>query len=82
MEIVRRRNKSPAARSVVGRRETLTSPGTMRRVYDPRSQRTIFASSRPKKRSREEIAGAKLTQRANGGYQQKQLDEGERLEAP
>ena len=70
MEIIRRRNKSPETRRLVERRETLARPGTMRRRYDPQSQRTIFAPSRPNKRSREEIAkiDAELTHRIGEGY--------------
>ena len=46
----------------------------MRIRYDPHTQRTIFASTRPNERSREKIAeiDAELLQRANrlgGGYQ-------------
>ena len=67
MEIIRRRNKSPETRRLVERREALARPGTMRRRYDPQSQRMIFTPSRPNKRSWEEIAelDAELTQRAN-----------------
>ena len=42
MEIIRRRNKSPETRRLVERREALARPGTMRRRYDPQSQRMIF----------------------------------------
>ena len=63
MEIIRRRR----SRRLVERREALAGPGTMRRRSDPQLQRTIFALSRPNKRSREEIAEIddELTQRAN-----------------
>ena len=49
-------------------------PDTLRRRYDHQTQRTVFAPSRPNKRSREEIAeiDAELIRRANrlgGGYQ-------------
>ena len=86
MEIIRRRNKSPETRRLVERREALARPGTMRRRYDPQSQRMIFTPSRPSKRSQEEIAeiDAELTQRANrigGGYQPIQEEEDE-PEAP
>ena len=82
MESIRRRNKITETRRLVERRETLTRPGTMRRRYDPQSQRTIFAHSRPNKRSREEIAeiDAELTHRANrigGGYQPIEIIEDE-----
>ena len=75
MEIIRRRNKSPEMRGLVGRRKALARPGTMRRRYDPQSQRMIFTPSRPNKRTREDIAeiDAALTPRANrigGGYLQ------------
>ena len=67
MEIIRRKNKSPETRRLVERREALARPRTMRRRYDPQSQRMIFTPSRPNKRSREEIAeiDVELTQRAN-----------------
>ena len=87
MEIIRRRNKSPETRRLVERREALAGPGTMRRRYDPQSQRMIFTPSRPNKRSREEIAeiDAELTQRANrigGGYRPIQEGEEDEPEAP
>ena len=73
MEIIRRRNKSPKTRRLVDLRNNLSKPGTLRRRYDPHTQRTIFAPTRPNKRSREEIAeiDAELIQRTNrlgGGY--------------
>ena len=73
IEFIRRKNESPETRRLVERRETLARPGTMRRRYDPQSQRTIFAPSTPNERSREEIAeiDEELTHRANridGGY--------------
>ena len=85
-EIIRRRNKSPETGRLVERREA--RPGTMRRRYDPESKRMIFTPSRPKKRSREEIAeiDAELTQRANrmgGGYRPiQEEEEEEEPEAP
>ena len=74
MDKIRRRNKSPETRRLVDQRIALSRPGTLRRRYDHQSQRTIFAPSRPNKRSREEIAeiDAELMRRANrlgGGYQ-------------
>ena len=74
MEIIRKRNKSPETRRLVELRNNLSRPGTLRRRYDPHTQRTIFAPTRPNKRSREEIAeiDAELLQRTNrlgGGYQ-------------
>ena len=74
MEIIRKRNKSPETRRLVELRNALSKPGTLRRRYDPHTQRTIFAPTRPNKRSREEIAeiDAELLQRSNrlgGGYQ-------------
>ena len=74
MEIIRRRNNSPETRRLVDQRIALSIPGTLRRRYDHQNQRTIFAPSRPNKRSREEIADidAELMRRANrlgGGYQ-------------
>ena len=73
MEIIRRRKKSPETRRLVDLRNNLSKPGTLRRRYDPHTQRTIFAPTRPNKRSREEIAeiDAELIQRTNrlgGGY--------------
>ena len=61
-------------------RNNLCRPGTLRRRYDHQTQRTIFAPSRPKKRSREEIAeiDAKHIRRANrigGGYQPIEIEE-------
>ena len=58
----------------MGRRETLARPRTLRRRYDPKSQRIIFAPSRPNKRCREEIAeidaeSAHRTNQIGGGYQ-------------
>ena len=73
MEKIQRRNKSPETRRLVELRNNLSKPGTLRRRYDPHTQRTIFAPTRPNKRSREEIAeiDAELIQRTNrlgGGY--------------
>ena len=56
MEIIRKRNKSPETRRLVELRNNLSRPGTLRRRYDPHTQRTVFAPTRPNKRSREEIA--------------------------
>ena len=58
----------------------------MRRRYDPHTQRTIFAPTRPNKRSREDIAekDAELVQRTNrleGGYQPL-TEEDEKTENP
>ena len=81
MEIFRRRNNSPETRRLVDQRIALSRPGTLRRRYDHKSQRTIFAPSRPNKRSREEIADidAELMRRANrlGGSYQPLQDETE-----
>ena len=73
MEIIRRRNNSPETRRLVEQRNGLSRPGTLRRRYDHYTQRTVFAPTRPKKRSREEIAeiDAEIMRRANrlgGGY--------------
>ena len=82
MEIIRKRNKSPETRRLVELRNNLSRPGTLRRRYDPLTQRTIFAPTRPNKRSREEIAeiDAELLQRTNrlgGGYQPLTEENGE-----
>ena len=74
MDIIRRQNNSPETRRLVEQRNALSRPGTLRRRYDHQTQRTVFAPSRPNKRSREEIAeiDAELIRRANrlgGGYQ-------------
>ena len=74
MEIIRRRNNSPETRRLVEQRNQLSRPGTLRRRYDQYTQRTVFALSRPNKRSREEIAeiDAQIMRRSNrlgGGYQ-------------
>ena len=74
MNIIQRRYKSPETHRLVELRIALSKPGTLRRRYDPHTQRTIFASTRPNKRSREEIAeiDAELLHRSNrlgGGYQ-------------
>ena len=73
MDIIRKRNKSPETRRLVELRNALSKPGTLRRRYDPHTQRTIFAPTRPNKRSREEIVeiDAELLQRTHrlgGGY--------------
>ena len=67
MEIKRKRIKSMETRTLVEQRNALSRPGTLRRRYDPRSQRTILVPSRSNKLSREEIAeiDAELLQRAN-----------------
>ena len=82
MEIFRKRNKSPETRRLVELRNNLSRPGTLRRRYDLHTQRTIFAPTRPNKRSREEIAeiDAELLQRTNrlgGGYQPLTEENGE-----
>ena len=75
MEIIRRRNNSPETRLLVEQRNQLSRPGTLRRRYTHQyTQRTVFAQSRPNKRSIEEIAeiDAEIMRRANrleGGYQ-------------
>ena len=78
MEINGRREKSPETRRLVERRLEIARPDMMRRRYDQNAQRTIRVPSRPKKRSREEIAeiDGELIQRANrlgGGYQPMQV---------
>ena len=67
MDIICRRNKSPGTRRLVELRNALSKPGTLKRRYDPHRQWTIFAPTRPNKRSQEEIAeiDAKLLQRTN-----------------
>ena len=82
METIRRGNKSPETRRLLERTETPARPETMRRRYDPQSQRTIFAPSKPNNKSREEIAeiDAELTHRADqigGGYQAMEIIEKE-----
>ena len=73
MEIIRRRNNSPETRRLVEQRNQLSRPGTLRRRYDQDTQRTVFAPSRPNKRSREEAEiKAQIMRRTNrleGGYQ-------------
>ena len=51
MEIIRKRNKNPETRRLVELRNNLSRPGTLRRRYDPHTQRTIVAPTRPNKRS-------------------------------
>ena len=73
MNIIRKRNKNPETRRLVDLRNALSKPGTLRRRYDPHTQRTIFAPTRPNKRSREEIAEIDVellqrTHRLGGGY--------------
>ena len=80
LDIIRRRNNSPETRRLVEQRNTLSRPRTLRRRYDHQTQRTIFAPSRPNKRSREEIAeiDAELIRRADrigGGYQPIEIEE-------
>ena len=60
---------------MIEQRNALSRPGDLRRRYDHRTQRTVFAPSRLNKRSREEIAeiNVDIMRRANklgGGYQQ------------
>ena len=74
MEIILRRNNSPETRRLIEQRNGLSRSGTLRRRYDHYTQKTVFAPSRPNKRSREEIAviDAEIMRRANrldGGYQ-------------
>ena len=66
MDIIRRRNNSPETRRLVEQRNALSRPGTLRRRFDHQTQRTVFAPSRPNKRSRQEIAeiDAELIRRA------------------
>ena len=73
MEIICRRNSSPEIRRLIVQRNELPRPRTLRRRYDHYTHRTVFAPSRPNKRSREEIAeiDAEIMRRANrlgGGY--------------
>ena len=86
MEIIRRRNNSPETRRLVEQRNQQSRPGTLRRRYYQYTQRTVFAPSRPNKRSREEIAeiDAEIMRRANrlrAGYQPltEEQDESEQL---
>ena len=74
MEIIRRRNNSPETHRLIDQRNALSRPGTLRRRYDHYTQRTVFAPTRPNKRSREKIAeiDAEIMRRTNrlgGGYQ-------------
>ena len=85
MNIIRRRNNSPETKRLIEQRNALSRPGTLRRRYDHQTQRTVFAPSRPNKRSREEIAeiDAEIMRRANrlgGGYQPKQEEPEENTE--
>ena len=88
MEVIRGKSKSWERRVLVERRETLARSVTMRNNYDPLSQRTTFAPSRPDKRSQKEIAeiDVELTHRANrlgGDYQPIEIiKEEEEMEAP
>ena len=66
---------SPETRKLIEQRNALSRPGALRRRYDHRTQRTVFAPYRLNKRSREEIAeiNVDIMRRANklgGGYQQ------------
>ena len=77
VDIIRRRNNSPETRRLIEQRNALSRPVTLRRRYDHQTQRTVFALSRPNKRSREVIAeiDAETMRRANrlgGGYEQMQ----------
>ena len=67
IEVIRRRRKSPRTLRLVERRLEISHPGTMRRYFDPNAQRQIWVSSRPNKRSREELAkiDGDLLNRAN-----------------
>ena len=74
VEITRDRTTQLFMSKINGQRKALSRPGTLRRRYDHQTQRTVFAPSRPNKRSKEEIAeiDAELIRRANrlgGGYQ-------------
>ena len=74
MVIIRRRRKSPETLRLVERRLEISRPGTMHQKFDLNAQRQIWVSSRPNKRSRQEIAeiDGELLTRANrfgGGYQ-------------
>ena len=86
MDIIRRRNKSPETGRLVQLRNALSKPGTLRRRYDPHTQRTIFAPTHPNKPSQEEIAeiDAELLQRTNrlGGSYQPLTEENEETENP
>ena len=53
MEIIHRRNNSPETRRLVEQRKGLSRPGTLRRRCDHYTQRTVFALTKPNKRSRE-----------------------------
>ena len=80
MHITRKKYNSPETRRLVEQRNALSRPATLRRRYDHQTQRTIFAPSRPNKRSTKEIAeiDAELIRRANtirGGYQPTKIEE-------
>ena len=82
MDIIKRRNNRPETRRLVKQRNALFRPGTLRRRYDQQTQTTIFAPSRPHKRSKQEIAeiDAELIRKANsigGVYQKIGIDEEE-----
>ena len=55
MEIRRGGNNSPKTRRKVEQRFALSRPGKLRSRYDPRTQRTVFVTSRQNKRSREKL---------------------------
>ena len=84
LDIIRKRNKSPETRRLVELRNALSKPGTLRRRYDPHTQRTIFAPTRPNKRSREEIAeiDAELLQRTHWGTYHPLTEDTEETENP
>ena len=67
VEIIRRRNNSPETLRLIEQRNKLSWPGTLRYRYDHYTQLTVFAPSRPNKRSREEIEkiDAEIMRRAN-----------------
>ena len=79
MDIIGRYN-SPEIKILVVQRNALSRTATLRRRYDHETQRTIFAPSRPNKRSRKEIAeiDAEFTPKANRigrGYQPIAMEE-------
>ena len=93
MDSIRRRNNGPETRRVMEQRNALSRPGTLRRRYDHQTQRTVFAPSRPNKRSGEEITeiDAEIMRRANrlgGGYPpiqeepEENTEEGEIIQEP
>ena len=73
MDIIRKMSNRPRTRRSAGQQNALSRPVTLRRRYDHQTQRTIFAPSRPNKRSSDEIAeiDAEIIRRANrigGGF--------------